>query len=98
MQHGRKLGDLGSYSYVDDIFSRCRKSFKIISVKENVINQIIEFKRNKLSDKYDIDSITTFETKRSGNKLKVTETIQKYSNGKPKGNSTVKTYEVTLDN
>ena len=94
----QKVGDLGTYSYVDDIYSRSRKSFNVISVKENIINQIISFERNNINDKYSIKSITTFETERIGNKLQVTETTQNYSNGKPKGNAIVKSYETTLEN
>jgi RHS repeat-associated protein len=62
----RSAADLGSYIYVDDryavseIFRTAQTSFNIVTVDENYVTQSVNLTRTGGSDKYNINSVTSF--------------------------------------
>ena len=108
----KSAAEKGNYTFIDNYWDRSLwvkrriNRFNIITVKNNVISQIVNMTRNS-DGEYDINSITTFECKFSKIKSKqnwlmlsvnyrtisVKETTQRYKNGQPYGEPTVKTYQ-----
>ena len=92
----QEVAKIGEYSYVDDIYYRGSKHFNIISVKDNIVNQIIHFE--KKDGLFEIESVTSFESKKVGDKIIVKESVQHYKNGLPYGELQLKNYETTVEN
>ncbi|MBQ7490653.1 MAG: hypothetical protein IJT51_09090 [Bacteroidales bacterium] len=108
----RNAAKQGSYIFIDNYWSESLwlkkniNSFNIITVKDNVISQIVNMTKN--NGEFNINSVTTFECEfgdiQSRKKsfglwtekfraITVKGTTQKYLNGKPYGHPIYKTYQ-----